>query len=72
MQCHLIEINVRFFTHDECQNSFDVFNSFDVSLLLGGEMIPIYHLSIPPLDSVLQIEHAELVASDVDVELLFD
>ena len=47
-------------------------NSFDVSLLLGGEMIPIYHLRIPPLDSVLQIEHAELVVSDVDVELLSD
>ena len=35
-------------------------------------MIPIYHLSIPPLDSVLQVEHAKLVVSDFGIELLPD
>ena len=72
MQSHLIKVNVGLISHNEVQDLLDIINPLDVFLFLGGQMIAIDHLCIPPLDSVLQVEHSQLVVCDLDLELLLD
>ena len=72
MECHLVKVDVRFVTHDKVQDALNELNSLNVLLFLRSKMIAVNHLGRPPLDSILQVEHAELIVSNLDIELLFD